>query len=320
MIEGSDILRLVRAFKERNVKLYHACQLLDLESYLRVGGIPSRQLLQRQQLSFTPFDTDEQDKANGVWDMVFANLSDFGQAFANGNRGDVPNGFPNPYGPVLLVLDPTALETASDVAICLTSAGGRRFDRCSEAIALDDVDRLFLYPRRARSRTKRSLLRHSGDLAEEFGRQEAHTSAPEISCAVAGGRFPLSHVRLAVVDPYVIGRRRLVDRVKDALQEHGGRFPAHERDTPRAALYRELAELLQGRAIPKLDTIATGSAELRAWARALAGGRHRQLRQWPRYANYLRDGTLDPAHRQRLPPRCSGTRRAHLDASAGARP
>ena len=40
MITGNDIQALVRLFEERGVTLYHACQLLDFQSYFELGGIP----------------------------------------------------------------------------------------------------------------------------------------------------------------------------------------------------------------------------------------------------------------------------------------
>ena len=63
--------------------LYHACQLSDFASYLSLGGIPSRALLETNGLPFTPFKTDTIDQENGVWDKVFINLSDFGHFFAS---------------------------------------------------------------------------------------------------------------------------------------------------------------------------------------------------------------------------------------------
>ena len=44
MITGNDIQALVDFFEERQVFLYHACQLIDFESYISLGGIPSRAL------------------------------------------------------------------------------------------------------------------------------------------------------------------------------------------------------------------------------------------------------------------------------------
>ena len=41
MIIGNDIQALVDLFEKRQVFLYHACQLIDFESYISLGGIPS---------------------------------------------------------------------------------------------------------------------------------------------------------------------------------------------------------------------------------------------------------------------------------------
>ena len=61
MIISNEIQSLVNLLLERNVSLYHACQLIDFESYLALGGIPSRALLKNRELPFTPFETDTTD-------------------------------------------------------------------------------------------------------------------------------------------------------------------------------------------------------------------------------------------------------------------
>ena len=141
MIRDNEIQSLVDLFEERNVSLYHACQLIDFDSYLALGGIPSRALLEKSELPFTPFATDAIDKKNGVWDKVFVNLSDFGSGFAEG-----ASSVPNPYGPILFEISPMALLEAYDVAVCLWSAGAKGFNRETEALdTLEDVERLFRY-------------------------------------------------------------------------------------------------------------------------------------------------------------------------------
>ena len=97
MISRNEIQSLVNLLLERNVSLYHACQLIDFESYLALGGTPSRALLENKELPFTPFDTDTIDKTNGVWDKVFGNLKEFGEIFADGMPWP-----PTVYGPVQL--------------------------------------------------------------------------------------------------------------------------------------------------------------------------------------------------------------------------
>ena len=111
MFKGNDIEQLVKLFNERGIVLYHACQLADLESYLYLGGIPSRALLESSGSNFTKFASDEVDKKNGVWDKVFLNLSDFGVNFASPKNSNAspPKCFPNLYGPVLLIVKPEAL-------------------------------------------------------------------------------------------------------------------------------------------------------------------------------------------------------------------
>ena len=116
MISGNEIQSLVNLLLEREVSIYHACQLTDFESYLALGGIPSRALLENRKLPFTPFETDTIDKENGVWDKVFGNLTEFGEIFADGKFWP-----PTVYGPIQFQLNPTVLLEASD---CMSTICG----------------------------------------------------------------------------------------------------------------------------------------------------------------------------------------------------
>lgn len=139
MFKGKVLKDLVELFKKRQVMLYHSCQFIDFQSYTKIGGIPSRQLLEDRGLSFTPFETDKNDQDNSVWDKVFLNLSDFGNFFGR-------DGIPTVYGPIAFVVRPQALLEADDVAICLRSAGSRDFCREKESLnTLQEVNRLFVY-------------------------------------------------------------------------------------------------------------------------------------------------------------------------------
>ena len=114
MINYDEIQSLVTLLQKRQTLINHACQLIDFESYLALGGIPSRALLADSKLPFTPFETDTIDKENRVWDKVFGNLAEFGEIFANGKPWP-----PTVYGPIQLQLNPEVLLEASDVAVCL---------------------------------------------------------------------------------------------------------------------------------------------------------------------------------------------------------
>ncbi len=86
LIQNSEIVSLIDLFNRREAKIYHACQYRDFKTYLELGGVPSRNLMESSGLPYTSFDTDDEDKTNEVWAKVFGNLSDFGFAFAKGSR------------------------------------------------------------------------------------------------------------------------------------------------------------------------------------------------------------------------------------------
>ena len=141
-----------------------------------------------------------------MWDKVFVNLSDFGSSFARGAKG-----VPNPYGPILFQLRPAALLEASDVAVCLWSAGATGFNRQREALNTpEEVDRLFLHPRNSGT----PKIKYRDRLAEEFGRQKTKTQDPEISCTVPDGVLSTQHVSFIRVDPYIINNQKLLYWVK----------------------------------------------------------------------------------------------------------
>ena len=288
MIKGEEIKTLVGLLETRGALLYHACQLEDFRSYLALGGVPSRALLESSRRSFTPFETDGSDRNNGVWDKVFVNLSDFGWTFAAGYAAT-----PNPYGPILLSLRPAALLDADDVAICLRSAGGRDFDREGESLrSTADVNRLFKYP--AEEGEQRSKwVKFSKELRQEFGDDSAHD--PEVSVTVEGGLLKTEHIAWTVADPYESGGQGLFQIVTEERARLGLRFSVYERgckNESRYSLYNEIAAVSAKGTVP-LNEILRGesySEGLKAWARQL---RDRNLEyQYVRFVDYLREGTL----------------------------
>ena len=288
MITGSDIQALVHLFEERKVALYHACQLLDFQSYLDLGGIPSRALLESRQAKFTPFQTDVNDRENNVWDKVFVNLSDFGENFAQGAKS-----IPNPYGPILFQIRPSALLEASDVAVCLWSAGAKGFDREREALnTIEDINRLFLNSSNAPF-PESTYVKFRNQLASEFGKQK--TQDPEISCTVPNGVLSTKYTIAVQVDPYVVNNQELHDWVDKIKRKYQAEFHIRLRncqDNSRTSLYNEIAERIIER-IPSLNALVqdeTCTPLLRNWARQI----HMANLAWQfqRYAEYLRESTL----------------------------
>ena len=288
MLYQQQIPALVRMLKGRSAQLFHACQLQDFRSYLQLGGIPSRAVLERSGLPFTAFKTDQNDRTNGVWEKVFANLNDFGEAFADGDRAP-----PNAYGPILLRMRPDALHSVDDVAVAVKSAGGRGFNRERESLkSVAEVDWLFAYPASVgHPRSNRLKFRK----ALRAVHRDAET--PEVSFTLQNGVLPLSHVSSIVVDPYVLDGRPLVDTVRQDLAALGCAARCQQRsifrDPGRKPLYAELQACLAS-GVPSLVGLyrsADSSPGLRIWADGMLT--YDLEWQYRRYAQYLRTGTID---------------------------
>ena len=287
MIRGSEIADLVELLETRNTSLFHACQFTDFKAYLRLGGIPSRALLEKKRESFTPFETDDIDQDNDVWDKVFLNLSDYGCVFAIGG-----NGVPNAFGPIALQIRPSALREATDVAVCLRSAGAIGFDRQQEALGCtDEVDNLFLYE--AEVDFPESTFVRFGEQLQEISPGAVN---PEISCSVDKGCILISEVIVAWTDPYEVSGRPLIWWVKDAMNQAGVDFPIWERSSKeeRRALYGELLSVLYPPTMSLYEIAKSQrvSQLLQEWADELLA---RDLDyQFRLYEKYLAAGTIQP--------------------------
>ncbi len=287
MFSGKATHNLIELLERRGVCLYHACQYIDFCAYLSLGGIPSRSLLEQSRRDFTIFETDIHDQHNGVWDKVFVNLADFGETFAHGH-----NGVPNPYGPILLQLKPSALTEADDVAICLISAGAADFDREKEAISsLEIINELFLYaaetgfPWSAQFKPTPQLQRF-----------RANARWPEVSCSVKTGFLSLCNVIVIWTDPYLLGGRTLQAWVSEAVSEAGISTRIHERGchSGRRELYSGLLEIVQNGSPPLREVAhdASVTSALRTWAGTIQA--HGLDYQFRRYSQYLLNGTIWP--------------------------
>ncbi len=293
MISRNEIQSLVNLLLERNVSLYHACQLIDFESYLALGGIPSRALLENKELPFTPFETDTIDQTNGVWDKVFGNLKEFGEIFADGMPWP-----PTVYGPIQLQLNPSALLEASDVAVCLRSAGAEGFNRESEGLTIDEIDRAFYYPRNAPFPNS-IVVKSQSSLAKEF--RKTKPQSPEISCSVSNQVLSAKYIIVAWVDPYALNGQRLLDRVSNVVKnrrEFNFQIKSRScRENSRIHLYNEIAECIREE-IPSLQDLVQDSmlsSTVREYAQqVLKNPNPDAKRQFNRYAKYLLHGTLKP--------------------------
>jgi len=264
----------------RNVKLYHACQLKDLRSYLELGGVPSRNLLASKCLPFTPFDTDAGDQSRGVWNLVFFNLSDFGYWFAQEK-----DTLPNPFGPILLCFNPEVLEHANDISIALRSAGASDFDRQGEGISAEDVPRLF-------TDCDRPYVLFSDRLRDEFG--DPRAQSPEISCSFDRELGVIDHLAYIRVDPYNSDNYSLLDAARQMVSPYSLSHRVYPRDCSgdQISRYRALWDAITRSACNGGDVLATIAEDpvLSAWAHHICS--QDLSYQLKRYATYLFDGTV----------------------------
>lgn len=234
------IQELIQILKDRKVSLTHACQLKDFKSYLAIGGVPSRKLLNEKGRGFTAFDTDKADKQNDVWSKVFCNLQDLGIPFHK-----FKSGVPTPYGPILIKLDPEVLENATDVAICLRSAGVEGFNRKIESLSsVDELEKLF---KNAKDSNYPSDILFVSELKKIFKQNKDVTSSPEMSATMDKFLFgkevaKVDYINEILVDPLVFNSKNLCVEVKKIANSFDPLLGTlvNTRQTENQELYNEL--------------------------------------------------------------------------------
>ena len=283
-VGNQNILELIKLLKERKVSFYHACQLQDLISYLKVGGIPSRGLLESLQLDFTPFKSDANDRKTADWNRVFLNMNDFGNFFHS------PQGSgstPNVYGPILIKLDPDCIEDSDDVAICLCSAGSENYDRSKFSLSsISEVENLFSYDKT--HGLKSSWLKSTKDLKNVFTKIPVKGS-PEVSCTVTAKKIKLDYITSVTIDPVEFGGDSLFEKAKIVLDGYdkilGSMLvrPSSQRD-----MYSALVGFVGSgeTSIKKLH----GDSILGDWAQKVQDNGLDW--QFERFSDYLNTGTL----------------------------
>ncbi|MBK6515733.1 MAG: hypothetical protein IPG04_16945 [Polyangiaceae bacterium] len=119
----------------RQVRLYHAIDLPDFETYCNEWALLSRQQLEVCGGIKVPFYTDSSDKEKQLHDRCFGNLTHFWKLF-----WQLPWGLPNAYGLVTLVFKTEVFASCSDVAVTTVGANTKDFDlqehRLSEKVRL----------------------------------------------------------------------------------------------------------------------------------------------------------------------------------------
>lgn len=282
MIYKNDIPQLIQDLAARNMKFYHACQYQDFCSYLEIGGIPSRKLLQDGGYNYTKFETDSQDQTNMVWDKSFLNLTDFGSKFCYPESRSTPN----PFGPILFVMKPQSIESADDIAICFKSAGSADFNRITDSIDISEVGKIF---------NERNQVRYRAELKGIFPHKNVYQD-PEISCSMPSNFIPLSHMAYIIVDPYFIGGRDLKDFVTTKCKEVGLDINLFLRckDSSKKDLYQKILESPEIEHLERGDLSKLSNPDVKQWLSHLGlSDNPGLLTNLKRFMKYLREGTVE---------------------------
>lgn len=279
---NSEIQRAISILESRDAKLYHACQLQDLRSYISLGGIPSRNKLSQSGLAFTAFDTDSTDKQHSLWDKVFGNFSDFGSHFTKENS----NSTPNPYGPIQIVLNPSALKTATDLSITLRSVGSKNFERERESLNNpDDLNKIFhhINPIDARNSSEKKYIAFSKELNNRFAR--ADCTSPEFNCSIGNELFSFDHAIYFIVDTCIYQHTSLLDEVQKIAPKRAIARTYHHEN--KRLIIEELSRLSATYECTKNDLIngSFASDRLKSWVE------QRNEFYYNRFIRYLQAGT-----------------------------
>ena len=293
MLEGKDILTVMNLLEQRRVTLYHACHLIDLESYFKLGGIPSRNLLETEKLAYTSFQTDQARPDDWVWNNVSLQLIDFGNPFARNC-----NNLPNKYGPILLEIDPAALKEAEGVAVCLRP--GQPDDYIKDRLSVlkpEKVEHIFRYTQDAPFPEK-TYFKPADQMAQTFG---ANLAVPEIHCRLKTERLPFDYVTQILVDNYRIVDHYLREWAFMIQQQYGNRIPIMQRYCPYdigGKLTNALAKILTDESPSLEDLTRSDHDEVKSWA-AFLSDNHLDT-DFEQFAQGMQAGTIFPVKNNQL--------------------
>lgn len=208
MFSGETKAKVADELATRSAFLYHACQLQDFYTYLTLGGVSSRKLMDSKSLPFTKFDSDDNDKKHGSWDLVFGNFSDFGSSYHSGGKS-----VPNPYGPILIKIDPKAVLDANDFSVTLRSAGARDFNRDNESLKnLDAFKKIF-------TSSNGNFIKYKNALQTSFPDHNVGSS-PEWSMKTSSELIPIEHFVSIIVDPIEHKAKSLFEEVQNLSKNY----------------------------------------------------------------------------------------------------
>ena len=122
-MKASDVKQVLKRKNRRY--LYHANSVITSLTFLRNGGLMSREIVEKSHLPQSPQITDDDDKKFHIYNDIFFDSMDLHKRFANLNH----------YGPVLFVYSIDVLDLLDDYEIQVTKNNPKNWP---ETIAEED--------------------------------------------------------------------------------------------------------------------------------------------------------------------------------------
>ena len=183
------------SISDLNIKLYHAISLNDFHTYVKQGGILSREKLSNANPYFTRFFSDPKDIKLGCWDRTFGNFTDLGARF-----GSFVNSVPNAFGPINIILNKSVLSELEDIKITKVSISQQKYNPDEHDVAISSLGDHFL---------------------EKNGNHYPDSQSQGLEFSSSTGCIGWNHVAYILVDPIEFNGNELKTEVEKLLAENG---------------------------------------------------------------------------------------------------
>jgi len=286
MSNKEEITTIVDILKQRDTSLFMACQLKDFYAFLSMGGITTKEKLEKDDMPFAQYRTDDIQKANGFWNAHIFHIMDYGAQFYRNAKY-----LPNIDGPVLFHVKPDILLSAKSVEITDTSVRNEHFQAESQLkpISADAVNNCYKNDASS-SFPEKTLLKD-----ELIENSRTGQMLPEIICRFDRDLIPFSSVSLVSVDHYIVNNRQFQSWLDEIKVRAGFTFPLMRRYCPSSTaihITAEICKMLLKGSVSINDIINSQDEQLQAWGSELKQNHLDDL--FDLYNTHLQSDTLLP--------------------------
>lgn len=167
----------------------------DFNTYIKEGGILSREKLSEANPYFTRFFSDPKDMKLGCWNRTFGNFTDLGSRF-----GKFVNSVPNAFGPINIVLSENVLSELEDVKVTKVSISQQKYNPNEHDVVISSLGEYFI---------------------EKNGAYYPNSKSQGFEFSSSTDCIGWKHVAYVLVDPIDFNGKKLKSEVEKLLAEKG---------------------------------------------------------------------------------------------------